>query len=393
MTAITKLLLSLFLYCFLSLNSVASTTDNTRYFTKIVGIISPFLDYKLTGEISKERAPTLNHYEVNFDSDKRIQTISYFHGEYPSNNSYFYAHEVQYEYKKSVTARRYFDINSKPKSMWRHYYLGGEIHMEKFSHVGNSIELELFDKKGVSVTTGLKANKFIKKPTKNGAFIQTQFDVEDNPVVLTNYFPFEKSLITIDKNEHLYEIINLNPESEEVENNAIAKFSHVIFNFDKNGNELGWKFTDTKGELVNRPDTIESPGYAEWTYKFDWYQKNINIAHSFEMSYFDKDGKRFCDSKKICTTRFEKDSFGEYSSQSFHNIDGELITDPELDFARVDIIRDEKGRRIENRYYVANGKLKPIGLAIKKFSYDDEEIEIAVELDANKKTIVKKSAN
>ncbi|WP_100641567.1 hypothetical protein [Alteromonas facilis] len=388
-----KTLFQIFLFASFSIsqalaNIAASDDEEVRYFTKIVGIISPFIDYTLVGEIDSSSTSALNHYKVSYDARGRVKTIAYFHGIHPSEDSYFYAHEVRYSYAKDIMSRRYFDMNGAPKAMWRHYYMGGDIHHEQFKQSQEHVELTLYSTAGEPVETGLNAYKFVKKEKDLAQFIQTQYDKNETPVVLTNYFPFETSLIVLDEKGYLNSIINLNPNTEKVENHAIAEFSHVAFDFDEFGNELGWTFLNTNGERVNRPSVIESPGYAEWTYEFEWKNRKIGTYHSFEMRYFEKDGKQYCPDNHVCVTRYETDSFGDYSAQSFHQVDGALVLNPDVGYAKVTIIRDGRGRRIESRYFGADGQLRTADVAVRRYEYKPDGSEIVVEYDANMNQIL-----
>lgn len=343
--------------CFFSNETLAGAEQNTtRYYTKIVGIISPFIDYTLRGQVTQEQAVTLSHYKVSYDNRDRITEISYFRANIPSEDSYFYAHKVLYVYEDSAISRKYYNKDGEPVSMNRHYYSGGEIHVERFNQTSRGVTLHFFDKSGKAVSTGLNAFKFVMEQVKDG-FIQTQYAADGSPVVLTNYFPFEKSLITVDDNGHLESIYNLHPKTGIIENHQIAQFSRVSFSFDRFGNELGWRFLNVNEELVDRPADIIDPGYARWEYTFDWEDKSQGRYSNFEIVLVDKQGDVFCNSSGVCKMKYEYNLFGEFVGQSFYNSEGDLISDSESGFAKLTIMRDSLGKIKERRYQSASGDL------------------------------------
>ena len=83
--------------------------ENVKYFSKLTGIISPFLDYKPRGELAETELMGRCYYKVYYDDANRIKEIQYFRDSIPDDQSYFYAHKVKYAYEPDHIVRFYFD--------------------------------------------------------------------------------------------------------------------------------------------------------------------------------------------------------------------------------------------------------------------------------------------
>ncbi len=282
----------LFFIALMTISCSPKNSQHVSYFSGITGIISPFQEYKGRGPISESDAQNYNHYEFIYDSIGNIRSIRYFKKNVPSNDSYFYAHEVRYDYQDTLLVRRYFNTKGEKFTLWRHYLLGDKIHKEIFTlnNVGEKTRLIFEDSTGNRVSSGLGSYVFIFEPLNKISFIQTQFDNSGNPNTLTQYFPFYKSRISMDENEHLYLIENLNAKNERNLNDSVG-YAAVKFNFDEFGNELGWTFMNENLEPSNRLNYLEMDfGFAEVKYEFDWIDKQKGLSSAFSEKYFGQDG-------------------------------------------------------------------------------------------------------
>ncbi len=288
--------------------------NRTRYYSKLTGIISPYLEYNPRGEISEDSIQFFNHYKVVSGKGGELQEIAYFVNGRPSNGSYYGTHKVSYEYSDSTMVRTYHDNRDRKSNLWRHYYLGGNIHKEVFylDSGGNKSKLILLDSLDKRVSTDLGAYEYQWQTLSDTAFVQKQFDIYGQPNILTNYFPFYTSKITIDDKGDLYGIYNVNDTDQSIEMNRSTGYAKVVFDFDMHGNEMGWEFQDTEGNLVNRsPIENTDYGYAQWLYENNvWGDRKKGLLKYFEQNLYNASGKPANDNDSIHkTTYFLNDNF------------------------------------------------------------------------------------
>ncbi|MEQ8926370.1 MAG: hypothetical protein RLO81_11185, partial [Fulvivirga sp.] len=179
----------------------SESPNEIKYYSKLTGIISPFLEYKPRGQLSLQELNDKTYYKVTYDSANRISEIEYYKGTNADNQSYYYTHSVKYQYKPDQLIRTYFDDQGNRMAMWRHYYQGDAIHKEVFqlNEQGKRVSLQLFDTLGNRVSNGLNIYEYQVNHLNDHQFIQQQFDSLGNPLTLTGYFPFEKALISTDQ--------------------------------------------------------------------------------------------------------------------------------------------------------------------------------------------------
>lgn len=360
--------------------------NEIRYFTKIVGIISPFIDYTLVGEISEGEAKEQFHYRVTYDNLKRKSEISYFLKDKPASDSYFYTHSVRYEYQGTGVTRRYFDEYSEPAFMWRHYYLDTQIHKEQFDYVDNVIRLRFYDVDNQRIETGIGAYEMTKQMISEKKFVQRQYNSEGKATVLTHYFPTEINVIELDEMGYLLKIINVDSKSLQPKNHPSAGYAVVEFDFDIYGNEMGWWFEDVQGSLVSRPEHIEDPGYAIWRYSPDWKERRLGRWNNFSISYYDEQDKPVRNSANIGGSRYHFAN-NQLVKLEYLDVDGSLMSGPD-GHAFFVLERDESGKRLSAQFYDANRALVKTGTAIRYYLYDDNGVQTGTrELDHNRKEI------
>jgi hypothetical protein len=365
--------LKLLLLIGLAINPAAeANADEIRYYSGIAGIISPFLDYKPKGAISAGQAAGINHYRFSFDGNGRVNSIRFFQEDKPSNDAYFYAHEVRYSYDGNQVVRRYFDRSGHPMAMWRHYYGGGEIQQEVFTRKGDRRTLHLFDKDSKPVESKQGSYRFEAHVLNEHQFVQTQFRKDGSENVLTEYFPFKLAKITTDHRGYLHTITNVVAPTYRKVQQENAGFAEVEFDFNEAGAEMGWWFLDDKGRLANRAAAIVDPGYAKWLYDVAWHNRSLDLKASFTMHFHDKNDRRISNSDGVYAMRYTQDAKGNTSSMETINRQGMLMDHPVSRFARSETSRNPDGQRSEVRYYDSSLKLVKQGRAIERFIYDAE---------------------
>ncbi|MCB0462393.1 MAG: hypothetical protein KDC81_06790 [Flavobacteriaceae bacterium] len=297
--------------------------SQTKYYTNLAGIISPNLEYLGRGEISAEEAKTLKHYKFTYENNK-ILKIQYFDKEQPNDNSYYGTHEVRYNYLDNKLTRSYYNIKGNKATTYRHYYLGDNIHQEVFEldENKNKVSMILKDSLNNQIESGLGSYVFKFEKIDDSTFIQTQFNIDGKPNILTTYFPFYKTKIFTDKSGFLYSITNID-DFGNIAMNKDAGYASIVFDFDDYGNELGWSFKDTSNNLSNRKNYLNMDyGFAKVVYNFNWENKKLGLHNGFEESYFDKENKPVENDKGIHLINYEFDKNGVLLRLKRYNLDG-----------------------------------------------------------------------
>ena len=350
----------------------AIASENVKYYTKMPGVISPLLEFSPRGEIRTEQSKEYNHYKVLYDSNNRLSSIKYFNGLNKSSDSYFNTHEVRYTYMAGKRIREYFGVNGEALAMSRHYYRSSNIHREEYELNGNKTKLFLYDVNGKRVAAGTGTYVFEGELINGKGLLQRLYRKNGSPGIIFKYLPFEVSLLTMDSNGFIHRILNFDEETGQVVQHEKSGFAEMRIMFDQYGNELGWDFRDSEGNLVNRASDMIDGGYAIQTYDFQWSKRELGQYTSYIQRYFTSDGEVFCKNRVICSEKYEFNASNNVTKNEKRGRTGELVVDPEVNFAKVEIDYDIALRKIEVRYYDASAELRKIGVAFRKWKYMED---------------------
>lgn len=329
--------------------------DQLTYHANLAGVISPMLEYNPRATISADEARSLNHYRVMWDDDGRLLNIAYFEKDTASDGAYYSTHEVRYTYRPDGWSRRYFNAAGSPATMWRHYYQSNNVHHEKYTRNGDVISLELHGLDGTRVEVGTGSYLFTATHGRSEGFVQRQYLADGTPNVIFSYLPFKTSLITKNQNGFLHRIINLDNETLVVKTHADAGFAEMRLNFDHWGNELGWDFRDTSGELVNRAPTAEDPGYSQWRYYMTWKNRELGLFTGFTERLYRADNSLFCIDEVRCGMRIARDKEWRLKSVEYLDRNDKPVMDPTSGYATRVYHYSDKGEAIGSTSYDPNG--------------------------------------
>ena len=291
----------------------APASAEERFFARLVGIVSPAIEYTPAGELDSDSAQGTPHYRVSYDGQGRLSSIAFYRAGQASNDAYFGTHRVRYEYGTAFMERRYYDRDDQAASMWRHYYGGGAIHSERFvlDRAGQPISLRFRDTTGGVSAAGSGIGVIRWSGHGEKCFVQTQHSADETALPLTSYFPFERARICLDDRGFLERIENLSRDGEQMVDGP-AGFARVVFRFDDFGNELGWVFEDSAGKRADRtPYDGMDHGFAEVAYKFDWTDRSLGRATRFIEYYLDARGQRTANSRGVYEVQYQRNAQGE----------------------------------------------------------------------------------
>lgn len=359
--------------------SPAKQMSDTKYFSEISGVISPFLDYNLYGLLSADEAKKINHYRVKYDDQGRVSAIAHFNRDKPSSNAYFRAHEVRYTYDDTVKTRSYFDENGAPTRMWRHYYQSQNVHKEVYKQDGKQTILQMFGTEGDRVSVGTEAYEFRSDRLSDDRYIQTQFKEDGSSASLMPSFLFETVVISVDEHGFLDAVTNWDSEMAQPVDHPVHNYARMQLSFDSYGNEIGWEYRKASGAMHIDADDQ----YARIVYKKDFYDQAKGLYRSYTSLTYDDQGELNCPGTPVCSTMVTRSYAGDISGQKYLNAEGNLVNHPASGHAEVQIDLDDQGRRLEMRYLMADGQLKPEGLAVRKFIYGPDGDTTIISLDAS----------
>ncbi|MBO0322296.1 hypothetical protein J0X14_08315 [Muricauda sp. CAU 1633] len=319
-----------------------------KYFSKLTGIISPYMDYNPRGEMHKDSIKDRSHYQFSYDANGRVLEIEYFNKQGKSNDSYFGMHKVVYSYFPDSLVRRYYDAEGQKGNMSRHYYGGGNIHKEKFSTDSKGLKsaLALKDTSNISVANGFGTFRYSWITNADGSFEQNQYKKDGSRNILTEYFPFHKSLITVDDKGHLHSITNLDTINNSAQLNHAAGYAKVIFDFDAYGNEMGWEFQDLDGNLANRKSVFAMEhDYAKVVYDFTWKNKKLGESSAFSMNFLDTDGNPTVSNEGIHQTSYQFNGKQDITLMEFYGENQERVVHPANGYHKILVSYDSDGNR------------------------------------------------
>lgn len=334
--------------------------SKTEYYSKLTGIISPYMEYNPRGEMDFSNVGNNPYYKVVYNSEGNISEISYFNYGENSNDSYFGTHKVKYERYPDSLIRSYFDSNDKNASMSRHYYGGGVIHKEVFTlePSGTKKTLVFKDTIGERIVTGFGTYEYLWKTKEKNQFEQEQYKKDGTRNLLTTYFPFYKSSITIDKKGHLYSITNLDTITNSSVLDKNAGYATVIFNFDQFGNEKGWSFHDVDQKLVNRKLFAGMEyGYAKVVYDFEWKNERLGLSKSFAMKFMNNENKPVVSNDSIHSTFFKFDDKENLVSLAYFDVDDQPILHIGTGYHKLELSYDLTGKQNGITRFDADGNL------------------------------------
>ncbi len=343
----TVLLLVLCVGC-TSQNKQAGQKASIRYFSKMTGIISPYMEYSPRGELDSIEIIGKSYYSVMYYTQDDIAEIRYFKNGKKSEDSYFGTHKVVYQYYQDSILRRYYNSDNKKAYMSRHYYGGGDIYKERFSLNKGGIkqEMTMHDTLNKRVSNAFGTYKYIWKTNTANKFIQHQYKQDGSYSKLTSYFPFYSAEITIDSKGHLYSITNLDTITMTKSLQKQAGYATVIFDFDDFGNERGWSFHTLDKRLVNRKSVADMEfGYAKVVYDFDWKDQKLGISRSFTMKFLDTLDEPTISNDNIHSSKFEFDDHDNLVSISYFDEQNQPKLHPVTHYHKVELIYDDSGKQ------------------------------------------------
>ncbi len=330
--------------------------SSTKYYASFTGIVSSYLDYTPRGEITNKTALNISHYKVAYDINDQILEIAFFKGKSPSNNSYYNTHMVKYHYSKNKIIRTYFDNTGSKSNMWRHYYSGGNIHLEKFitDEKGNKVELTFRDSLNNSVENGAGTFLIKWKKIDYRSVIQEHFNKEGGVSVYRKFMPFERIRITTDENGYSKYVSNIDSNNKIIFDSENGFATLEVF-FDDYGNENGWGWLDESGNLVNLKEQ-----YGHSICKFTKKYRNVEhgTVKSYRENYYDKNKNTVANDEGVHEVRYTRDEYANIISIAYFDLKGQKTNNSKTNgYHRVETIYNNLKERIKTVRYNTKDEL------------------------------------
>lgn len=366
------------------LNNGTNIVLHEKYYLKLTGIISPYLNYKPRLEISSKTAKKTPHYKVIYDFKNRITRISYHKKRFLNNGSYFGSAEVHIDYLDNQIIRKYFDHNGKPSAIERHWYGRGDskIHKEVFqlNDLGQRVGLVFFDSTDNPVETAFGTFSFEWKTLPDGSFIQKALKKNGEINIFMDYFDFLVTRISLDKNGNVDIVENLGALGNELVNSVKKKAAYVDFEFDMYGNEVSYAFFDKDHKLVNRSDTgTFSYGYAKVLYIRKKPKNGINDGFK---TYFYDHHEQPVNTSDGYGKQIDYIKNGYYQGTEYYLINGRKVIPSTIGYFKSKVSYNKYGNATGISYFDRNLKLMNnllSGIAKTVYIYDQNRNRIKVE--------------
>ena len=331
--------------------SVNAKQTSYQYYAMMAGVISPFLEYHPVIPLNENEIDNVNYYRVLKNDKDELQEIAYFENGIPSNNSYFKSHKVTYTRKnKNEYERKYFDIDNAPAFMWRHYYQGGDIHIERYTRSKDARTVILLDDKSTPIESGVGSHKLVATKVSAKQFLQTQFKLDGSATIFRTFMPNKASLISVDDLGFLDKVINVDPITFSPMHNKKSGFTTLKVNFDEFGVETGWDYLDSKGNLLNQPSGSDEEGIAKWAYFRQWENRDKGLFKKMWIQVYDQTGASTAHPNGAAAIRYTKDDKGRYIEAAFLDNTGQLYQSKTDGFARRVFDYNKDGERTIIKY-------------------------------------------
>ncbi|MCR9248886.1 MAG: hypothetical protein NXI20_00625 [bacterium] len=346
----------LFVLLIVGILGCSGNEPSTLYYANMSGVVSPYLEYRLQGEITKTLADSIGRfYKVKLDEKDRLQEIQFFKRNQPSSDSYFKAHQVRYQYSNNETTRAYYDESGAKTIMWRHYYQGGNIHKEIYGldENGRKLELILRDTSDIAVSSGSGVYQYTWQHIDQYKVLQTHHDSIGNSTIFRAEIPFERLFLKIEEKgfEHSLTRVNKNNIPEEHPSEGYATLQLI---FDEYGNEIGWSHHDTEMQLVNLQNEFN---HSKCLFEKEYFDQRLGMMKSFSERYFDNTGRRVQNSDSVHAIRYALNTHGDLKSIAYFNSELKPQNNLSNGFHKAEVQYDSIGNRIAILKYNSENQL------------------------------------
>jgi len=234
--------------------------------------------------------------------------------------------------------------------MWRHYYQGGDIHIERYHLDGKKRTVSLFNQNNEAIESGIGSHLLVAKQLSKTSYLQTQFTLDGTPHKFRNSMPFKTTLITVDGLGQLDKVSNVTLPSLEPVYNDHAGFATLKVHFDDYGVESGWDYPDEDGNLMNQPETDTEAGIARWSYYRKWRNRQQGQFEFMWVQVYDQTGRPAKHPNGATTVQYTKDELDRYQKVSYLDAEGKPHQLEKEGYAKRIFHYDENGSRSETRY-------------------------------------------
>ena len=249
-----------------SVTCLGQKVDSERFFRHLrYNHVSPYIRIEGVHEIGKTEADFTSHYQFKYDRKGRVIEIinHHYHTErrHPLTTIGAYRTEITYEKQKEVFT--FYDPNGRQVSNDRQVFKEEYVIEKK----GSRSELRFYDLQNNPMESNWNIARY-QWEKQDDIVIERRFNLKEEAVNVSPYFPFGTTGIKLDKNGVPQAHFNLNQELKVINNpEGIAAYKDV---YDEEGNHIEWSYFDSLDSLVNN-----QWGYAIGRKQYDEQGNNI----------------------------------------------------------------------------------------------------------------------
>ena len=279
--------------------------NRTEYYSMIPLRESPYPVFQGIIRLSEEEAMTRNHYRFQYDSQFRLESVSFWLGDRLRNpnhtaNYFFTSPMLKIEYSHNQEVITYYDRHGNQTTQ-----RGAYRSVYSLDEKGRRTSLHYEDAEGNPVVNGWDISNYTWEHQNDGSVIEGRYNAEGTLMSLRPHFEFHRIRLYYDQNGFLALMQNIDETGELLENSTGVAQDKLLF--DSQGRWMGWNVLDANHELHRG----NGPNVA----------KGINIpdAYGYETSirYEDVDGTALINSHGFWGSKRYYDKYGNYSYTQF----------------------------------------------------------------------------
>lgn len=346
------------------------TGNLTEYYSMIPLRESPYPTFQGILRLSKEEAMARNHYRFVYDSEFRLESISFWIGDKlrkPNHTAnYFFTSPIQklkyIDNKEIITYYDRFGNQTTQRGAYKSVY--------SLDKQQRRVALHFEDDNGITIENSWGISNYEWEHLNDGSIIESRFDLNGNIKSLRPHFEFYRIKLYYEQNGYLALMQNIDDKGFLKENNSGVAQDKLLF--DNEGRWLGWNVLNAEHQLHRG----NGPNVA----------KGINIPNKFgyetSIRYEDVDGATIINSHGFWGGKRYYDTYGNYSHTHFLDSSGNPGINQKTGYCHSFYTLDNRGYNILKIELMDVNK-KPVlhkkgGYATIQYEYDEFDNKIKV---------------
>lgn len=374
---------------------------SVEYYANLSFWESPVQVLRPESPISAAEASTRTHFRVLRDEQARITEISYRLGtqvkdiEGFAGNLYLNAPVTRIQYQGATETHTFFNRLGHPMEA-----SGRSRSVYQLDRFGRYERLHFENSKGERTANGWGVQEYRWDYPADGSVIEERVDAKGVGLVHRGGFEFMRIRMVFDPRGHLSLMQNIDAADAPV--NARSGAAQYRYFYDRLGRFIRWEVLDAAGKPALGPTRtageenhyrgqdlasivffgpqqepiLHDSGAARWHFQRD------RFGNVTQLSYTGLNGEKVANKYGVGQMRYHYTRDGMFlTGMSHHDVDGQLIKEPEFGFAQTRITRDARGLIRKLAYLDEQGRQvnrRDSGVAYQTYAYNRQGVRTAV---------------